>query len=127
MREGYISIFIDGMGHSAHRLAHLYMTGEWPIDVIDHINRVTGDNRWENLRSATRSQNLGNRRLNVNSRGGLKGVTPLGSGRNAKWYQSRIQVGGKRIRIGIFTTPEEAHAAYVDAAKKYFGEFARFS
>ena len=60
--SGYVLIKIDYVLHSAHRLAFLYMTGTWPHDTVDHINRVKNDNRWANLRDVTKSLNNINRK-----------------------------------------------------------------
>ena len=62
-RGGYRKITIDGKVYSAARLAWFYKTGRWPDPEIDHINRIRDDNRWENLREATRADNLANRAL----------------------------------------------------------------
>lgn len=96
------------------------MTGEWPADMIDHKNRDRTDNRWENLREATRSQNNANRR--ASSTHGFKGATF--NRRQGRWM-AQTKVNGKRVYLGYYDTPEEAHAAYVAAAERYFGEFAR--
>jgi hypothetical protein len=119
--SGYIRIIINGSSYYAHRLAWLYMTGEWPAHDIDHKNREPSDNRWSNLRHATRSENNANRPKRANSRGRLKGIYLSGSGR---WTAS-IRYGGKERYLGSFSTEEDAHAAYVRAAREIFGEFAR--
>jgi hypothetical protein len=59
--DGYVSCCFNRKRYKAHRLAYLYMTGDWPKLEIDHINRNRQDNRWENLREATRSENASNR------------------------------------------------------------------
>ena len=92
---------------------------------VDHRNRNTLDNREENLRIATRSQNCQNKKIRVDNRSGFKGVTFEANSRGKKHFQARIQVGGKRIRIGRYLTAEEAYDAYCEAAKHHFGEFAR--
>ena len=114
-----IRIGIDGCSYFAHRLAWLYVTGGWPTEDIDHINGDGSDNRWCNLRAATRSQNLMNRR--VIGRHGLKGVEKQTHGHT---WAARIKSGDKRIYLGNFQTKEEAHAAYVRAAERLHGEFA---
>lgn len=58
--NGYISIKVDKRRYTGHRLAYLYMTGEFPTE-IDHINRNRADNRWENLRNVPHSINMKNR------------------------------------------------------------------
>ena len=56
-RDGYWGVVIDGKHLLAHRVAWLWMTGNWPEMAIDHIDRNKGNNRWSNLREATPSQN----------------------------------------------------------------------
>lgn len=119
--DGYRAISFGERLYTAHRLAWFYVNGVWPADMLDHINRDRDDNRIANLRGATRGQNMQNRAVSSDNLSGLKGV------QKGKWnrWTARITVGGKRKRIGWFDTPEEAHAAYLAAAKQYFGEFAR--
>jgi len=97
---------------------HRFLTG-WPL--VDHINGDGLDNRRANLRPATTSQNLANRRIQCNNRSGFKGVGWHTS--TGKW-RSRIVVDGKRFNLGAFTTPEAAALAYDAAARELHGEFA---
>jgi hypothetical protein len=122
VHNGYRTVFIDGVRHSAHRLAWFYMTGKLPKSEIDHINMDRADNRWDNLRVATTSQNKANSGKRSNNTSGFKGI--WWHKRAGKWAAS-IMVSGSKRSLGLYTTPETAHAAYTDAAKKYFGEFAR--
>lgn len=88
----------------------------------DHANRDTLDNRRSNLRIASRSQNMHNRRAGRNNTSGFKGVCfyrPTG-----RWLAA-IGINNYRHHLGFFDTPEQAHAAYCEAAAKYHGEFAR--
>jgi hypothetical protein len=119
--DGRYKIGIEGKRYLGSRLAVLYMTGQWPPRLVDHINLDASDNRWCNLRDASSSENLHNMRAK-NGRVGLKGVVfdPY-TGR----YRARIKVHYKNLHLGRFDTAEEAHAAYVAAAKMYYGEFAR--
>lgn len=119
---GYRSIKIDGRHILAHRLAWLYMTGEWPTDDIDHINLDRTDNRWINLRSATRSQNKANAAAPVCNTSGFKGASWH---KSTKKWRATIKVAGKPQHLGSFSSAEEAHTAYCGAAKKSFGNFAR--
>jgi hypothetical protein len=95
------------------RLAWLYMTGEWPKDQIDHVNRIKDDDRWENLREATQSQNSFNRAwAEVN--GDLRGISLRGN-------QLAVSIGGQYL--GLFKTIEEAIAARDRALKEKAGPF----
>lgn len=119
-QKGYGRISIDGRAHQSHRLAWLYVYGEWPALTIDHINRVTVDNRIANLRLATISQNGANS-IGRKGRNPFKGVTLT---KENKWH-AQIGKDGRRFHLGTFSTPEEAHEAYACAAVDLFGEFAR--
>lgn len=116
-KAGYRIISIGKVRYYAHRLAWLVMTGEWPEAEIDHKNRNTDDNRWSNLRAATPTQNRGNMGGIKGSAAGLKGVT-----KSAKCELWQARIGGRYL--GLFKTPEAAHAAYMVAAAEKFGEFA---
>ena len=116
---GYRQIIIEGGHYTEHRLAWLYVHGEWPSE-IDHKNGVRDDNRIANLRIATRSQNVQNIAGFSTNRSGFKGV-----GRHNGRWRARIAVGCRSIWLGHFKTAEDAYAAYCEAAHKYHGEFAR--
>lgn len=120
--RGYRHIKISGRLYLAHRLAWLWAHGEWPDGDIDHIDGDRANNRLSNLRIATRSQNLANTRRHRDNASGFKGVTWVP--RVQKWM-AQIRVGGRTKYLGYFATPEEAHAAYLEAARQAFGEFAR--
>lgn len=94
--------------------------GEWKLR-IDHKDNDSLNDRIENLRPATRSQNMANSLLSKNNTSGQKGVS--WHKRQRKWI-ARIMVDRKPIQLGSFDDPIEAKAAYDEAAKKYFGEFA---
>jgi hypothetical protein len=115
-------IRVNNVLHYAHRLAYLYMLGEWPTDDIDHANGISSDNRWANLRPATRSQNLANKGKSPFNTSGFKGVSFC---KTTDRWRAQIEVRGTPVHIGRYDTPEEAHAAYIEAAREYFGEFAR--
>ena len=121
--SGYIRIKIQGRLYLAHRLAWLYTYREWPKDQIDHINMFKNDNRISNLREATRSENFANRRTYANSVSGLKGASWKKS--RGKW-QADITINGKSKYLGLFTTKQEAHAAYCKAADEHHKEFANY-
>lgn len=119
--SGYVRIGIDGRMYSAHRLAFLYMTGEFPCGDVDHINHDRSDNRWGNLRVASRAQNLGNASLSKRNKSGFKGVS--WNKQSRKW-QAHICVGGRSKFLGLFIDIEKAAAAYASAAREHFNEFA---
>lgn len=98
------------------------MTGEWPLKYVDHINCNGRDNRWENLRLANNSQNGYNARLSRRNKFGFKGVY---LNKRDGTYTAEIRNNWKKYHLGTFKTPEEAHQAYVNAAIKFGGEFAR--
>lgn len=123
-KDGYAIIKVGGVSRRAHRVIWALMTGKWPEGQIDHINRVTDDNRWCNLREATISQNGANKKCQNSS--GLKGVSleRRNNNKNTYWRAS-ITKDQKSIKLGYFPTKEAAHAAYVEAATRLHGEFAR--
>lgn len=125
---GYIVISIYGKLYQAHRVAWLLMNGPIPHGMhIDHINGDRSDNRIANLRLATIQQNNHNRRISVRNTTGLKGVQYRDEKHRNKKWKSTICVSGRIVHLGWFATSEEAHSAYVEAAKRYYGEFARTS
>jgi hypothetical protein len=119
---GYIRIMIDRHGYLAHRLAWLYMTGEWPEMYIDHKDTNRSNNCWSNLRKATNAENQYNSVAHKNNQSGFKGASKSG-----KRWSSKLVHDGERHYLGRFDTAEEAHAAYADNAEIINGEFARAS
>ena len=117
-KNGYRRITIDQETHQANRLAWFYMTGEWPKLTVDHIDLDRDNNAWANLRAATHSQ----QHANTPGRLSIKGAH---WNRFRGYWQSQIIVQGKCYWLGRYETPEEAHEAYVSAAKRFHGEFAR--
>lgn len=94
-----------------------------PTEHVDHIDGNGLNNMRSNLRLATRTENVRNSKRPVTNTSGYKGVS-WHKARN-KW-RATIQVNNKHIHLGLFDTPEEAYAAYCEAAIKYHGEFANF-
>lgn len=119
--DGYVVIRLDKTLYRAHRLAWLYVTGDWPALDIDHQNGVVSDNCWVNLRLATNSQNQANRHVAI-GRSGMKGVH--WNEREGLWM-AQIKINGKQHRLGYFSNPIEAREAYYTAAVVAFKEFAR--
>jgi hypothetical protein len=121
--DGYIKVHIQGIKYPVHRLIWIMMTGEHVPDEIDHINRIRNDNRWCNLRLATRFQNSGNTTISKNNTSGYKGVH--WNSHRSRW-RATIEINGKSIHIGSFVTKEDAFEAYKLAAVYHFGEYAHF-
>ena len=117
--DGRPKVHLFGKRYIQSRLAYFYMTGAWPKEEVDHINRDVGDNRWCNLRAATRSENCRNMPALSRSKTGIKGVWFI-AGR----YRAEIMLHGKRHYLGRFKTKEAAQQAYRVAAEKLHGEFA---
>jgi hypothetical protein len=120
--NNYLRIQIDKRSYFSHRLAWLYIHGRWPEIHIDHINGIPTDNRIKNLREATNSENRRNTGAQINNASGFKGVS--WKAKNRRWV-AQIKLHGKKMHIGLFDTPEAAHAAYCEAADRLHGQFAR--
>ncbi len=118
--SGHIQIKIDGKLYLAHRLVFLTITGRWPENELDHIDGNPANNRWANLREATRIENMQNQRVNTCN---TSGVTGVGWHATTSKWRSRIHVNRKFVHLGYFTEFEDAVAARRAAEMKYFGEF----
>lgn len=103
---------------------HRQILGLLPEQFVDHINGIGWDNRRSNLRICTRSENQRNMKLYSDSRTKFKGVD---FHKKAKKFRARIVIEGKQKHLGLFDTPEAAHAVYCTAAIENFGQFARFN
>lgn len=111
--SGYLYISLCNNNISAHRIAWLLMTGEWPESMVDHRNGDRHDNRWLNLRASNHSHNNQNKTKTVSSTG-FMGVYPE-RGR----YRAVIKNNNRQIYLGAFSTPEAAHHAYLQAKRRY--------
>ena len=121
--RGYVVIRIDGVMYLAHRLAWLWMTGHEPTEEIDHVNRDKADNRFVNLREASRNDNMrngtgGKRTVNF---GLPRGVTPV---TGSKGFKAEVRANGHSTYLGTYPTPEEAGEAARRAREQYHKDFA---
>lgn len=114
-KDGYICITVDKRKYKSHRLAWLYVYGEWPISQIDHINRSTGDNRLSNLREATGLLNQQNRKTPSSNTSGHTGVNWHKA--SSKWI-ARITVNYKMVYLGVFEEINDAIKCYAEAKQK---------
>ena len=121
-RRGDIQLHIDRHAHLAHRVAWLYMTQKWPQEQIDHKDCSPENNRWNNLRIANNSLNQANRHISDATKSGFKGVSWI---KEKQRWRAEVKKDGRKIHLGYFDSPVDAHEAYCDAALKLFGEFAR--
>lgn len=118
--SGYRQIKFGGKNYQAARVAWIYMTGEWPSEEIDHINGDPSDDRFSNLRPATRQQNCCNR-VFTKTQSGVHGVRRHRNGT----YDVRIAYDGKTYYLGTFATLADAIGARGDAQRRLYGSFSR--
>ena len=122
-KKGYLCVQIKGTRYKVHRLVWFMHKNYWPIQ-IDHINGIKDDNRIENLREATTSQNNQNAKLRKDNISGVKGVS---WNKIKKRWHAKIDVNKKRIQIGYFDDLEKAKLAIIKARNKYHKDFANHS
>lgn len=122
--DGYVRIKINKIDYRAHHLAWFYIYEEWPAMDVDHIDNNSHNNSINNLRLATGSQNKANSRKYKNNISGYKGVH---FDRISCKYRASIRINGRLMHLGMFNDLEKAYEAYCEAAKKHFGDFARFA
>lgn len=121
--EGYLQVRVNGRSYRSCRLIWLYVTGEWPRHQVDHIDRNSANDKWENLREATGTQNKANSSKYRDTSCHLKGVQAVQKRKSIR-YRAVATKGGQSFHLGYFDTPELAHAAYLKASKELHGEFA---
>lgn len=121
--NGYRNIRVLRKLYKAHRLAWFYVHGKWPDKDIDHADGNKENNAIENLREASEAQNVGNSKVRSDNKSGFKGVY-LAAGCKRRWV-ARITENGRKRVIGRYDAPELAYAAYCEAAKAHFKQFAR--
>lgn len=120
-KTGYRHITLFNRIEKAHRLIFMLHHGYVPNE-IDHINGDRSDNRIENLRETTRSQNQYNKGMCKSNTSGHRGVSWH---RKSNAWQVRVDVAGKRHMIGYFKDLDAAAAAAKEARERLHGEFAK--
>ena len=120
--KGSLVIRVDRILHLAHRLAWLWMTGEWPAAMIDHVDLKPANNKWSNLRSASSAQNNWNTGARRHNSIGAKEVH-FDKARGK--YRAQIQANKYPRHLGYFGNLEDAAAAYISASRSLHGAFAR--
>lgn len=118
--HGYRVVGIERAYYYAHRIIWKIVTGEDPVDQVDHIDGDRLNNRFANFRESTNGQNRWNTKIAKNNRSGVKGVC---------WDSSRrVWVASiDRARIGRFKVKQDAINARLNAAAEMHGEFMRIA
>lgn len=114
-QDGYVYAKLSGGRYLVHRLVWLHATGKWPTGQVDHINGNRSDNRLENLRDVGPSINSQNQR--AAHRGSSSGLLGVSWRRDKEKWVACIKVSGRQKHLGFFSSPGDAHAAYL-AAKR---------
>lgn len=117
--DGYSQIHLNYKIYKTHQLIFLFHHGYIP-PIIDHIDRNPLNNKIENLREVTATQNCANTKKNKNNKSGYRGVS---WNKIAKKWAAHISINKKKKYLGFFKTAEIAYEAYCTEAKKHFGEF----
>lgn len=116
---GHICFGFRGKTLMAHRVAWFIYYGTWPKYSIDHMNGNPSDNRIANLRDVPQCINQQNkRRAHKNNKTGLLGVSRHQKKNLQRPWRACIKAGGKSRTLGFYSTPEDAHLAYIAAKKK---------
>jgi hypothetical protein len=121
--QGYLRVKFDKKNYLIHRLIYLWHTGKMPV-FVDHKDQNKANNKIENLRPATKSQNNCNTKLRKDNKSGFCGV---------HWHKAtntwaaQINVNNQGLHIGLFDDKEKAAIAYNEAAIRLHGEFARLN
>ena len=118
---GYKFFMLDGRTRLAHRVIFLWHHGYMPKE-IDHADGNKLNNRIENLRPSTKSENCCNRHMRSDNKSGFKGV--YWHKDSGKW-RAEIGFRGKKTQLGAFACPEDAAKAYAVAALQLHGDFVR--
>lgn len=119
-KRGYIRINVNKKSYLAHRLVLLYMTGSWPIDMVDHKDNNKSNNCFDNLRECDNKfnkQNQNKPQKNNHSTSTMCGVTFR---EDSKKWRVMLRINRILINFGQYDTQEEAEKVCLENRKKYF-------
>jgi len=116
--DGYRYIKIDGKTYKSSRLAFLYMTGKFPTNTADHIDKIRNNDRWGNLRDATRTEQCLNR-TKFKRRKSEDDCLPKGVYRSGKKYQVSLKIDYKFHYFGTYESISEASSVAEEMASKH--------
>lgn len=119
-QNGYWAIIIDGSEYASHRVIWKMVTGNDPVNEIDHINGNKSDNRPLNMREASRQQNNRNTGKRPKNPSGFVGVYKSGKG-----WRASVAMDGKLKHLGSFQSITAAAEIAAKARQQVFGEFYR--
>lgn len=120
--RGHFQLGLNGTTYKVHRIIWKYIHGTEPLQ-IDHIDGDPSNNKIENLRSATNTQNNQNKKLTKLNKTGFKGVS---FSKKYKVFIAQIKINGKNKHLGSCVTAEEAYQLYCAKAKELHGEFVNY-
>jgi hypothetical protein len=112
--EGYNQVSVARRSLRAARISVVLMTGHWPTGEVDHINGNRSDDKWSNIRDVPKVENLRNRRTPTNNASGVMGVY-----KEKNRWRASIRANGRLLRLGSFTTLEEAAKARAEAEARF--------
>jgi len=123
-RSGYLVVGISKKYYLAHRIIWKWVTGADPVDQVDHIDGNKLNNRWSNFRETSNGPNIQNSKIRKDNTSGIKGVH--WDAQHKKW-RAVIYADGQGIRLGRYSSIDEAASVISKARLEMHGSFARQS